>query len=110
MAKKKKKDEDSENMIIETALDYEEKCLNQLKAIKFSERKLSDDYDKKLIGMNQSTDKRNIAELQNVDYILDKKLILLVNEDNTSNWGLPKAEWSITDTSLRQVCNSNKEI
>jgi hypothetical protein len=89
-------------LLIETALDYEEKCLKQLNSIKFADRKLSIGYENKLKGSNEANAVKN-TELQNFDYVLDKKLILLVNEPNTSNWRLPKIEWSSNDVSLRQV-------
>lgn len=97
-ASRKKKSDEDEELIIETAVDYEDKQLKQLKAFKFAERKLSTDFDK------QNSDNANKKTLfQNVDYILDKKLILLVNEPNTCTWQLPKVEWSVKDASLRQV-------
>ncbi len=87
-------------IVIETALDYEEKCLKELKKLKFSERKLSTDFDGQLKGESKEKLK---SLFQNVDYILDKKLVLLVNDPITSTWQLPFAEWTAVDPSLRHV-------
>jgi hypothetical protein len=93
-------------LLIETALDYEEKYLKKLNSIKLTERRLGADFDKQKAASSSENSKisdETKAQLQNVDYILDKKLILLINEPNTSSWQLPKIEWSLSDVSLRQV-------
>ena len=82
-------------------MDYEEKCLKELNAVKFADRKLSMKNTS-----SQPTPKISIEsskKLQNFDLVLDKKLIMLVNEPNTSDWRLPKIEWTKPDNSLRQV-------
>jgi hypothetical protein len=95
------KDQDDEaEIVIETAVDYEEKCLKDLKKMQFSERKLSCGFDANV--KEQSKDKLK-SLFQNIDYILDKKLILLVNDPVTSTWQLPYAEWTAADLSLRNV-------
>jgi hypothetical protein len=110
-AKKKKaageQEQDENELVIETALDYEEKCLIELKKLQFAERKLSADFDRIQKEGNQQGNKENMKTLfQNVDYILDKKLILLINDPVTSTWQLPYAEWTGADSSLRQVRKS----
>lgn len=96
----KEKNQDEEDIVIETALDFEERCLKELKSIKFGERKLSENTE------NQIKDYKNnqtISYLKNTDHILDKKLILLVNDKDSSDWRLPSLEWKETDSSLRIV-------
>lgn len=107
--KKKQKNKDSgngtagdEDLLIETALDYEEKCLKELNAIKLGERKLS-------LNIGENSENAS-GKFRNFDYVLDKKLILLVNEPNTSNWHLPQLEWTQNDTSLRTVSYNNKSF
>lgn len=99
--KKKQKSKESggdaagdEDLLIETALDYEEKCLKELNAIKLGERKLS-------VNIGEKSGEDASGKFRNFDYVLDKKLILLVNEPDTSNWHLPQLEWTQNDTSLR---------
>lgn len=96
---KKKKDKDEEQeLVIETAIDYEDKQIKQLKSFQFGKRKTSAQFDK------ECAEKENKKLLlQNIDYILDKKLILLVSEPNSSVWQLPKVELALNDSSLRQV-------
>jgi hypothetical protein len=74
--------------------------LKELKKLKFSERKLASDFDAQMKGESKEKLK---SLFQNVDYILDKKLILLVNDPITSTWQLPFAEWTAVDPSLRHV-------
>ena len=85
---------------METAADYHEKNLKRLKEFKFGERKLGANQPE--FEPNSTNNKTNF---QNIDHILDKKLILLVNDVNTpnSNWELPKIEWTEEDVSLRSV-------
>ena len=101
MAKNKIKKEkgEEEEVILETAADYHEKNLKKLKEFKFVERKLSANQPEFDPNSNIKTN------FQNIDHILDKKLILLVNDTNTpnSNWELPKIEWTEEDVSLRRV-------
>lgn len=87
-----------DDLLIETALDFEEKCLKELNAIKLGERRLGADFDK----LPKIDDTK--TKFRNFDYVLDKKLILLVYEPDTSKWQLPKLEWSQNDLSLRMVC------
>lgn len=82
--------------MIETALDYEEKCLRALKKMQFAERKLHNGLEK------QRDDSKSF---NNVDYILDKKLVLLINDPITSTWQLPYIEWAANDLTLRTVSN-----
>lgn len=109
-AKKKKSSEEESDLVIETALDYEEKCLKELKKLQFSERNLASDFD-----LKKSKSDANNSQLQNVDYILDKKLILLVNDPATSTWQLPFVEWTNKDASLkntaeRTISNLNENL
>ena len=96
-AKKKNDKDDQQELIIETAIDYEDKQLKQLKSFEFAKRKTTAEFDKE----NSGKDKKLM--LQNIDYILDKKLILLVSEPNSSVWQLPRIELALNDSSLRQV-------
>lgn len=86
-----------DDLLIETALDFEEKCLKELNAIKLGERRLGSDFDK----LPKIDDTK--TKFRNFDYVLDKKLILLVYEPDTSKWQLPKLEWSQNDVSLRMT-------
>jgi hypothetical protein len=79
-------------LVIETAVDFEDKCLKQLKAFKFAERR---------IGSQFQDDQVRSQYLKNIDHILDKKLILLTKSND--NWELPKIEWTPGDHSLRNV-------
>ena len=47
--------------------------------------------------------KKKAATLQNIERVLDKKLILLVHDSKTSTWELPKIEWNVDDLTLRYV-------
>lgn len=98
--KDKLKEENSDELLVETAQDYEEKCLKELNALKLAERKSSAQFEKSLKTNPVS---ENVTKFRNFDYVLDKKLILLVNEPNTSNWHLPQIEWTQNDISLRSV-------
>jgi hypothetical protein len=108
MARKKKeskeKDEDDDNIVIETALDYEEKSLKRLQSIKLTERRLSTNEQQEAERRSAATNKR--AVLQNVDHILDRKLILLVNDKSSSDWQLPSIKLTPSDISLRNVIYS----
>ena len=49
-------------------------------------------------------DLNNKVNFQSIDHIMDKKLILLVNDPNSgSSWELPKIEWKENAESLRDV-------
>ncbi|CAF0805276.1 unnamed protein product [Brachionus calyciflorus] len=97
-AKKKKGNDDEQELVIETAVDYEDKQLKQLKSFNFTKRNTSAEFDKE----NAQNPNKKLL-LQNIDYILDKKLILLVSEPNSSVWQLPKVDVSLNDVSLRQT-------
>jgi large subunit ribosomal protein L46 len=97
-AKKKKDQNDKdEALVVETAVDFEDKQLKSLKACQFAERKTSNEFDKQAGTQNKK------LLLQNIDYILDKKLILLVSEPNSSVWRLPRVDFLLNETSLRQT-------
>ena len=85
-----------QEIVIETALDYEDKCLKQLQSFSFAER----------VKVNQNSDQKKA--LRTLDRILDKKLILIVYDNEKSVWHLPKLEWNNTiDQSLRNVSISS---
>ena len=85
-----------QEIVIETALDYEDKCLKQLQSFSFAE----------LVKVNQNSDQKKA--LRTLDRILDKKLILIVYDNEKSVWHLPKLEWNNTiDQSLRNVSISS---
>ncbi|RNA09918.1 transcription initiation factor IIA subunit 2 [Brachionus plicatilis] len=97
-AKKKRDKDDEQDLVIETAVDYEDKQLKQLESFQFAKRKTSRGFDKEIA----ETDNKKLL-LQNIDNILDKKLILLVSEPNSSVWQLPIVELNLEDASLRQT-------
>lgn len=83
-------------VVVETAIDFEDKAKKQLDMFKFADRNSSSDLEKS--GTNRQ------SYLKNVEFLLDKKLILLVNEPGKSaHWRLPKLEWTLNDKSLRNV-------
>jgi len=82
------------DMIVETALDFEDKGARELSAIQFAERKLAASCNS-----NRATD----DGLKNVDHILDKKVVLLVHDKATDSWQLPNMEWTEEDSSLRST-------
>ena len=85
-----------QEIVIETALDYEDKCLKQLQSFSFAER----------VNVNQNSDQKKA--LRTLDRILDKKLILIVYDSEKSVWHLPILEWNSTiDQSLRNVSISS---
>lgn len=84
-------------VLIETAVDFQEKNLAKLKSFQAGERKLS--------SAQGEIDLNNKANFKNIDHIMDKKLILLVNDPNSgASWELPKIEWKENVDSLRDVC------
>ena len=85
--KKQKDKKDDEAVILETALDFEEKCEAEFKKIKFGQREPLE------------KDKDNFKTLKRV---LNRKLILLVKNPDTKEWHFPTAKWSKGE-SLRQV-------
>lgn len=92
-------DQDNQEIVIETAVDYEDKCLKQLQSFSFAERKLSTDVDEKNIEL-----KKRPNVLKTLDRVLDKKLILITYDPERSLWQLPKLEWNNKiDESLRKV-------
>lgn len=92
-------DQDNQEIVIETAVDYEDKCLKQLQSFSFAERKLSTDVDEKNIEL-----KKRPNVLKTLDRVLDKKLILITYDPERSLWQLPKLEWNNRiDESLRKV-------
>lgn len=100
IAKKRKTatDQDSGEIVIETALDYEDKCLKQLQSFNFAERKLSTSENNLDLG------RKNSGVSKTLDRVLDKKLILIVYDTTKSSWHLPKLEWDQSiDDSLRKV-------
>jgi hypothetical protein len=96
----KENNQEEEDLVIETALDFEERCIKELKSVKFGERKLSSNKEN---PNNDYKNNENISYLKNADHILDKKLILLVNDKDSSDWRLPALEWNENDNSLRAV-------
>ena len=88
--------------MIETAADFVEKNTAKLRNFTTSERKLSANQPE----IDPTSGNR--INFQNIDHILDKKLILLVNDPNVagSSWELPKIEWKEDAASLREVCQS----
>lgn len=89
-ANKKTKGE-SEDLVVETAIDYEEKREKDLKNFKFMPRTVTE------------SEKNN---LKNINRILDKKLILLARKKDTKDdeWEFPVTEWN-NGESLREVTN-----
>jgi hypothetical protein len=83
---KKKKIED-EDIVVETAIDFEEKCDKELKSFNFEAR------------LTPESEKENF---KNINRILDRKIILLVKNEETGNWEFPAVEWN-NGESLRQV-------
>ena len=85
------------DIVVETAVDFQEKNLAKLKNFQPGERKLS--------SAQAEIDLNNKANFQSIDHIMDKKLILLVNDPNSGNasWELPKIEWKENFESLRDV-------
>lgn len=91
-------------VVIETALDYEDQCMKQLQAFTFADRKTGKD------GMGEQTAvKKPAGVLKNLDKVLDKKLVLIVYNQAKSQWQLPEMEWSQSDESLRNVSNDSFE-
>jgi len=83
-------------ILIETAVDFQEKNLDKLKKFQAGERKMS--------SSQGEIDLNNKVNFQSIDHIMDKKLILLVNDPNSgSSWELPKIEWKENAESLRDV-------
>jgi hypothetical protein len=103
-AQKKKESQNEGELVVETAVDYEDKCIKELQSITFSQRKLSTSKENQMSEDDYSK-KESISYLKNSDHILDKKLILLVNDKASSNWQLPNMEWIQSDPSLRAVKN-----
>ena len=97
---------DAKDVVIETAVDFEEKSKKELAAFKFGQRNLSKDSPIETEGsdhIKKDDFKKKRAILQNVDRILDKKLIFLIHDPIKSTWELPKLQWSPKDQSLREV-------
>ena len=98
--------QDKTDLALETALDFEDKAQKELELFKFGKRmtstatELDDASDPK---SSEKGGKKKAAPLQNIERVLDKKMILLVHDSKTSNWELPKIEWTVTDHTLRYV-------
>lgn len=90
-------------LVIETAMDYEDKCMKQLQAFTFADRKTS-------VGLEQTAVKKPAGVLKNLDKVLDKKLLLIVYNPQKSQWQLPEMEWSQTDESLRNTAQRSVNL
>lgn len=77
--KKQKGKDDSEEVVIETALDFEEKCDAEFKKFNFGQREPTE------------ADKNNFKTLKRV---LNRKLILIVKNPETKEWELPTHQWT----------------
>lgn len=98
------------DLAIETAIDFEDKAQKELEMFKFGQRITASAASQELEEMSmdyKASDKggkKKAAPLQNIERVLDKKLILLVHDAKTSNWELPKIEWTpTTDPTLRHA-------
>ena len=104
---KTKKSTDEDELMIETALDYEDKCLKELNSFKFAPRLLSADFP----ASSPSDAPASLQRLKNTDHILDKKLILLIRDEATSSWTLPQLEWDpVNHPCLRTVISQHLNI
>ncbi len=82
-------------VVIETALDFEDNRLKELRAFTFAER---------LVGVAEQTAvKKPTGVLKNLDKVLDKKLVLIIYNQEKSQWQLPETQWNPNDQSLRTV-------
>ncbi len=90
-------DQNNREVVIETAVDYEDQCLKQLQSFNFAERKTSASES------GETNLKKPAGVLKNLDRILDKKLVLLVFNQERSQWELPEMQWVQDDKSLRSV-------
>jgi hypothetical protein len=87
-------EQDNQEIVIETAVDFEDKCMKQLQSFSFGERKTQ----------SNSSAAKTPNVLKTLDRILDKKLILIIFDSDKSVWKLPTLEWdSKMDESLRIV-------
>jgi len=89
--------QENREVVIETAVDYEDQCLKQLRSFKFADRQTNNTAET-LTGLKKPT-----GVLNNIDRILDKKLILLVYDAEKSKWALPEIKYTQTDPSLRHT-------
>jgi len=97
-------DQGNREVVVETAVDYEDQCLKQLQSFNFAERKTS-------ATESAETDlKKPTGVLKNLDRILDKKLVLLVYNQERSQWELPEMQWIQDDKSLRSVSGVNLTV
>jgi hypothetical protein len=69
-----------------------------MQSIKLAERRVSTNEQHEA---ERKANKKTV--LQNVDHILDRKLILLVNDKSSSEWQLPSIKLMPSDMSLRNV-------
>jgi len=101
--RKEAKENETQELIVETAVDYEDKCLKQLNTFKFADRKTNDVYNLENQTNNNNNNNENspTGVLKNMDRILDKKLILLIYDQEKSIWQLPKLRWEPDEISLR---------
>lgn len=102
VAEKRKQSGDqagSREVVIETAVDYEDQCLKQLQSFTFAERHTS---QKPGTGL-----KKPEGVLKNLDRILDKKLLLIVYDPVKSQWQLPELQWNKEDDSLRHTAQKS---
>lgn len=98
--KRKASNEQQENreVVIETAQDYEDKCLKQLQSFTFADRKSSSKKTQETAHQQPS------GVIKNIDRILDKKLLLILYNEKEKEWQFPKVEWAPNmDNSLRQT-------
>ncbi len=87
-------DQENQEIIIETAVDFEDKCIKQLQSFSFAERKT--------VANSSAIKTPNV--LKTLDRILDKKLILIIFDTKKSVWKLPSLDWDPkSDESLRCV-------
>ena len=101
--KEAKENETTQELVVETAVDYEDKCLKQLNTFKFADRKTNAAYNLENQTNNNNIESNSTGVLKNMDRILDKKLILLVYDQDKSIWQLPKLRWEPNEISLRYV-------
>ncbi len=104
--RKEAKENETQELIVETAVDYEDKCLKQLNTFKFADRKTNAVYNlenQTHNNNNNNNENSPTGVLKNMDRILDKKLILLVYDQEKSIWRLPKLRWEPDEISLRYV-------
>ena len=83
----KNKSKLSEEIVSESALDFEDRWEKEFKSFQFAERVTPD------------SEKKNY---KNINRIMDKKVILLVKNKQTNTWEFPIAEWK-NEKSLREV-------